>query len=58
MVVTLFAFKVMPQPGLTLGFGNHPSAIHPGGIMADMLVVSTGKLCDPMAFSVGMKTGD
>jgi hypothetical protein len=48
----------MSEHRVTAPLGDHPKSFDEGGIMADMLVVSTGKLCDPMAFFVGMKTGD
>lgn len=42
----------MSQHLLSALNSDHPFAIHPGRIVADMLIVAAGELRDPMAFVI------
>jgi hypothetical protein len=57
-LIALAATKVLAERGHAARFRQHPGAIRPGRIVANMLVVPTCQLGDPVLFVVLVKADD
>jgi hypothetical protein len=58
MFVTFRAVEQVSQHSFAPFYRGDPCAIHPRRIMANMLIVATGKLGDPMAFIIRVISGN